>query len=364
MTFETTETGPVLALMTYMDEHLYDVDWPSAGTPNDWSDNWWNTWLAAGCRAVLDRRSDIESGSVSAGEVWCGAANRAEPFSYTRRDEEFLHHWFVEHRTSIDRAIERSATAAPASATRPAYAEGRSRQHVLLPNGLVGLVLTHSSLNSAGEVPVYVRDATSSWSSDLFPVESLVFAVPGDIIVGQNGSRAPYAGVTGGDNNLQVTVEGMTVAWDMAGLKHEHVFAPPPPGREDLVITHNGVEYVRKDVIDDDLRKQTEILHRGSVEHSLCGVYDQVTRRADRATEYLKFGPRYRDYTVTVDQNVRVRRTFTVTGATDEETARQRAIASVTDVRPRVEGALPNEAISVRTVGDHLIYGNPRLVGG
>jgi len=88
-------------------------------------------------------------------------------------------------------------------------------------------------------------------------------------------------------------------------------------------------------VIDKDIATQTAVLHKGSVEHSLCGVYDRVTAESDRRTEYIKMGKRYRDYDVQVEQTVVIRRTIRVTQAVDEATARTNARLLASDYVPR-----------------------------
>jgi hypothetical protein len=234
------EAAQVAAVSAFMVTDIGGADWPGAGAVRHWLESDRDTWFAAGNKAVLDRRANIESGSVNAGAVWCEAASAARRFAYDHRTEEFLHQWFVTHRD----------------------------------------YLTTLMVNAETEA-------------------------------GQN--------LAGGDQ----------------------------------VIVVDGVEYVRKDVIDRDIATFTEITHAKSVEHSLCGVYDETQRMVDDATTYIKMGARYKDYDVSVEQTIVVRRTFRVERSLDQAAAIEQARRIARDYAlTTVNACRTGETVNIISVGD------------
>lgn len=495
---EVTIEQKVAALSEHMHQSIGTEDWPDAGDPGDWGDEDRAIWYEVGNRAVLERRTDIENGSVTAGHVWCEAAGRRD-FSYDHTTEEFLHNWFRDERVRIDGILAALVPVAGQNLATPpvdpnltrsliegdmvayegllyrvyrtqregddivtiwrdengraqrnrdvpradvywmepgvahvrradsndniypevcvrgneylfsrvyspqdraiyvhavgstralgymtqssfvpvlpasprAWDQGRrlrTKQTVFTPNGEVGLVLAEDNVvhtdHRAGTIKVYKRTG-SRWTDSLVPQTEVNFAMVGDPIVND--------GVTGlfvrndSDEMFDVTVEGVTANWRRQDCTYTGQPGAPKPTIENLVVVVDGVEYVRKDVIDKDIATQTAVLHKGSVEHSLCGVYDRVTAESDRRTEYIKMGPRYRDYDVQVEQTVVIRRTIRVTQAVDEATARTNARTLASDYTPRnIPGRRTGEpemqirsAVNTEWVGSATVVATP-----
>ena len=491
---EVTIDQKVAALSAFMQNEIGNDDWPDAGNPSEWDEGDWLRWCEQGNRAIIERRAEIESGSVTAGFVWCAA--NADGFSFDYTTEEYLHEWFVRHRGDIDAIFARLQPVAgqnlavdpnltrsliegdmvayqgllyrvsrsqrndettvivwreengrtqrgidvpradvywmepgvarlrrtevrdatytehcvagveylfdrvyssqdraiyvrEVGATRDrgymaqssfvpilpasprAWDQGRmprTKQTVFTPNGEVGLVLAEDNVvhtdHRVGQIKVYKRN-TGAWRDSLVPMTEVNFAVAGDPIVNN--------GVTGlfvrnvNDDTLDVTVNGVNANWRRQDCTYTGQPSAPKPTIENLVVVVDGVEYVRKDVIDKDIATQTAVLHKGSVEHSLCGVYDSVTAESDRRTEYIKMGQRYRNYDVQVEQTVVIRRTIRVTQVVDEATARTNARALASDYVPRnIPGRRTGEpemqirsAVNTEWVGSAFVVATP-----
>ncbi|MGV0949400.1 MAG: hypothetical protein ACOYB3_01920 [Azonexus sp.] len=450
-------------LNEFMGHDIGDEDWPSSGTPSEWGEDDWRAWATAGNTAVLARRTDIESGSISAGRVWCEAATGVSSFHFENDTIDYLHNWFVEHRARIDEGlaalvpagqilsgdphaarvleagdlvayegtlyrVERTqhgigdyvtlwtyegSTRLPSidvsrsvvrymepgvarlrrKTNRSTYGELcvagteyvfdrtysvwdkaiyirnvgadralgymcqsdfepvlaalpvrdvagrvlRTKQTVYTADGQVGLVLAEDNHDDSthadriGRLKVYKRN-TGAWRDSYLPRDEVNFAQVGDPIIND--------GVTGlfvrnhDDEMLVVTVNDVEAQWRRQDCRYTGQHGAPKPGIENLVVTIEGVEYVQKAVVDKDIETMVRVLHKGSVEHSLCGVYDRVTAEADRRTDYIKMGPRYRTWDVEVEQTVVIRRLIRVENVVDEETARSQARQIAGNYRP------------------------------
>jgi len=89
------------------------------------------------------------------------------------------------------------------------------------------------------------------------------------------------------------------------------------------VFVHDGVEYVRKDVIDSDMRVLKEKFSEAAQRENLCGVYDRVQGEVDSVTSYVKVGTRPRRWHVTVQETYTVNRVRNVTASGREDAERQ-----------------------------------------
>jgi hypothetical protein len=458
---EVTIDQKVEWVTQFMWQSINDDEWGSSGTPSEWDEDEATAWATAGNRAVLLRRAEIESGSISAGRVWCEAT---DGFHYEQDTMDFLHQWFVDNRAAIDRGL---ASLSPeptvAEPERPfeygdlavmdgrfvrvirvdaeartarifwyASENGRSAQYtedenvpwsrltwaepgvqrvrrkaaimsgysggglaagqevvldrvysptdraiyVRLPEGgttymcqndfepvmpevrrwdtgrvlrtkqavymegnVLGLCLAEDNHDEArnhpDEIKVYTRE-NSRWVDRFYPKEQVHFAVEGDNLVHTDGTTATFVeNVSDPDIRVRLA-NGAETRWPRENVRYTGNPATPAPAKPNPVIVIDGIEYVRKDVIDADVETMKSTLHKGSVEHSLCGVYDRVTAQSDARTDYLKLGQRYRSYDVVVEQNVVIRRTIRVEQVTDEDTARTNAVRIATDYPPRV----------------------------
>jgi hypothetical protein len=186
-------------------------------------------------------------------------------------------------------------------------------------DGKMGMVLPDDTPTTDGRIRVYIRN-NGTWTNSRYPMGDLRWAVPGDVMLHDDGRRATYEANVN-DPTFQARLEdGRQVTWERQYVTFAADATPKPP-IENLTVTIGGVEYVRKDVVDKDIETLTTITHRKSVEHALCGVYDETQRQVDAATTYMKMGARYKDYDVSVEQTIVVRRTFRVERALNEEAA-------------------------------------------
>lgn len=107
---------------------------------------------------------------------------------------------------------------------------------------------------------------------------------------------------------------------------------PPdaPERAANAVIEVGGVEYVRKDVLDEDIATLSRTLIRASRRENLCGVYDATINVANRRTAYLKIEPRRKDRLVTVRETYEVTRVIRVDGRETDDEARAAARDNMT----------------------------------
>lgn len=105
----------------------------------------------------------------------------------------------------------------------------------------------------------------------------------------------------------------------------------------DLVIDVDGVQYVRKDVLDDDVATLSRTLIRASRRENLCGVYDATINVANRRTTYLKIDPRRKDRLVTVRETYEVTRVIRVDGLETDDEAREAARSNMTRLPVPIE---------------------------
>jgi hypothetical protein len=205
--------------------------------------------------------------------------------------------------------------------------------------------------------------ARGSWDLDTYPVSNLYLAQEGDecVITETNptipvGTRVEYVRPTTrtGSREVRVRWAGDEYTVMRHVIRFAHTRTLPDATPENLTITVGGIEYVRKDVVDDDLQKMVGTMHQGAVDNGLCPVYDRTQRSADAQTTYLKMGSRYKSYDVVVEQTVVIRRTIRVNEQATEAGARDYAIGrardySVRTIEPRLgEGV---ETIRVRESG-------------
>lgn len=108
-------------------------------------------------------------------------------------------------------------------------------------------------------------------------------------------------------------------------VKVESVAPTVAPEPSEHVITVDGVEYVRKSVVDEDTATIARILHAGAESNGLCAVYDRVVGEANAATTLLNLGGRARTRFVTVTETYTVRRVIEVPGSTSDDHAREQA---------------------------------------
>jgi len=321
---EVTIDQKVAALSAFMQNEIGNDDWPDAGNPSEWDEGDWLRWCEQGNRAIIERRAEIESGSVTAGFVWCAA--NADDFSFDYTTEEYLHNWFVRHRGDIDAIFARLQ---PVAASARAWDQGRvlgTKQTVYTPDGEVGLVLDSDNRihtnGFAGQINVYKRNG-GRWTNSFVPEAQVDFAVAGDPIINHE--------ITGlfvrndGDEMIVVTVNGVEASWRRQDCRYTGQPGVAAPEITDLIKVVDGVEYIRKDVIDADVERHSETFHKGSVENNLCGVYDRVAAQADARTTYVKYGERYKPFTVTIRETLTVERVMVIDAATDSETAICRA---------------------------------------
>jgi hypothetical protein len=236
----------------------------------------------------------------------------------------------------------------------------RTKQAVYMEGNVIGLCLAEDNHDEArnhpNEIKVYTRER-ARWVDRYYPKEQVHFAVEGDNLVHTDGTTATFVS-NYNDPDIDVRlVNGTEMRWPRENVRYTGNPATPAPPKPNPVVVIDGIEYVRKDVVDADVETMKATLHKGSVEHSLCGVYDRVTAQSDAKTDYVKLGMRYRDYDVVVEQNVVIRRVIRVPQATDEGTARDNARRIANDYPPRsVEVSRRGEAApTVRsyTLTDH-----------
>jgi hypothetical protein len=233
-----------------------------------------------------------------------------------------------------------------------------------LDTGILGYVEDSNRQRAGHERPtigVHIYSGTrSSWDLESHPTANLYPAQDGDecVITETNptipvGTRVEYVRATTRSGSREIIVrwagDEYTVMRSCVRFGHTRPQEDRTP--ENLTITVGGIEYVRKDVVDDDLQKMVGTMHQGAVDNGLCPVYDRTQRNADAQTTYLKMGSRYKNYDVVVEQTVTIRRTIRVTDQATEASARDYAIGrardySVRTVEPRLgEGV---ETIRVR----------------
>lgn len=155
------------------------------------------------------------------------------------------------------------------------------------------------------------------------------------------------------EQSIHVSDYPNTVDGDHMGYKYlrsvrVHAEQPVPVQVVDATVVVDGVEYVRKDVIDRDIKHMVETLHKGAVDNGLCPVYDKTQRAVDAGTQFIKMGSRYRTFDVTVEQTIVVSRTFRVDSAVTETAAQEQA-ASLANVNRllTVTGRIDGETVRV-----------------
>jgi hypothetical protein len=236
-----------------------------------------------------------------------------------------------------------------------------------LDTGILGYV-EDSNRQRAGHtrttIGVHIYSGTrQSWDLESHPTANLYPAQDGDecVITETNtvipvGTRVEYVRATtrSGSREIVVRWSGDEYTVMRSCVRFGHTRPQEDRTPENLTITVGGIEYVRKDVVDDDLQKMVGTMHQGAVDNGLCPVYDRTQRNADAQTTYLKMGSRYKNYDVVVEQTVTIRRTIRVTDQATEAGARDYALGrardySVRTIEPRLgEGV---ETIRVRESG-------------
>lgn len=133
-------------------------------------------------------------------------------------------------------------------------------------------------------------------------------------------------------------------------VKVETVTPTVAPESGDNVITVDGVEYVRKSVVDEDTATIARILHTGAEANGLCAVYDRVVGEANAATTLLNLGGRTRTRYVTVTETYTVRRVIEVPNTQSDDQARDMARRSPAINRPGGVQALDRTHIDIDSV--------------
>lgn len=212
-----------------------------------------------------------------------------------------------------------------------------------------GLVML---LAADGRVVVGVRSGVATYAT---PVGPLVKVIRGDRMTVTHESSAG-SGIRRGEvreihsaygaaYGIRSMRNGTASQWIYVG--HADFVLPEgaTPAKPDPTVTIDGVEYVRKDVVDADVTAMKAALHAEADRRGWCSDYDDIMRRADGLTEYVKMGHRREAMTATWETTVVIRRTFESGEGDRSEAGLRNLVSSIAEAWPiREMGADPYSA--------------------
>lgn len=304
---------------------------------------------ATGRQADLEHAFLVTLQAYRAGDITT-ERQAGETFWYAVRDKQDRAQWVIAW-WNYDRAIDRTGAALAALRDRvgsitdlpeeetpvvsSGYANrsmpetvGRGDRYVALPDGSVGLVPRWTIDNHRVGDPTY-RVWRSDRSSDTSMVEGADFywLHRGDPITA-SGQETIYIGPGANEFNVQTEIGACRSNEIRQTLWETH--SPAEAGTPATIaetVTVEGVEYVRKDMIDKDMTTLKTIMHAEADRRRWCGEYDDIAARTDAEMTYLKLGLRRPAWTVSFDQTITVRRTMTLPAGEYSDEARVREYA-------------------------------------